>query len=129
MHYDCSDLGPNISLYENTDKEFYCGSSKCNLKVLPFNGYSISFINTVSFLPKCGTVFDKNKQSISKPDIAPPMLSSFTNRERLNMLKKKSADSSYSVYFDPFLDIKCNYKCPTEISDEFLGDPHTLKRK
>ncbi len=35
-------------------------------------------------------------------------------------------NNSKSVYFDPFLDINCSYKCPTEFSDEFLGDPSSL---
>jgi len=45
----------------------------------------------------------------------------FTSKEKLNLLKSKSATKSKSVYFDPFLDLKCSYMCPTEINDEFLS--------
>ena len=90
VHYDCTDLGPNISLYENTDKEFFCGSRKCNLKLLPFDGYAMSFINIISNQPKYGTVLDNNRQSMTNHANMPPNSTSLMNRERLNMLKKKS---------------------------------------
>ena len=100
VHYDCTDLGPDISLYENTDKEFYCGSRKCNLNLLPYNGYSLSYINHASLLLNCknDAIFDESMQSVNKSDKVPPNSSSFMSRERLNMLKKKSADSSFSVH-------------------------------
>ena len=109
---NCTNLGHNIySYYIDNSKEFIC-SKRCEMLLLPFTSTTDCF-NIIDF------PHDQQKLIPLDSNSAIPKFS----QTLLNSLKSKSVSSSKSLYFDPFLDIKCSYKCPTEISDEFLGDP------
>ena len=101
----------------DNDSPYFCNDKRCEMRLIPFHSSSFpTYPNFPISLP--------NESCIINSESSKPVI--FTSSERINLLKTKAAKSSKSVYFDPFLDIKCAYKCPTEIDDTFLETSSSL---
>ena len=95
VHNDCSDLGSELSLFIDNDREFFCGTQKCTMKLLPLYGGTKSFDPDYSLL--CAVGNDDNN-SVELQNLASTSNNvSYIYPKRLSMLKKKAADSSNSV--------------------------------
>ena len=114
VHADCALLRKaDFDNYAGSSKLYIC-SVRCELKLLPFSS-SFGSIVANDFFPdpqlqsERHTVIDSQKETSSK-------------RAKYSAWKKEKAKTFKSVYFDPFLDVKCSFKCPTELNDGFLSD-------
>ena len=43
VHYDCSELGSDLSLFIDNDREFFCDTRICSMKLLLLHGFTKSF--------------------------------------------------------------------------------------
>ena len=105
----------SLVLLAENDLSFIC-SKRCEMSVLPFNTLDLKTLNNLISSP-CSdiTVTDTlNHAASSCLNAVEPV--------PLKHSKKIPFPKSRTVYFDQFLEIKCEYKNPSELAKDFLSN-------